>query len=573
MVFLLVAFCENAKAQNSITVRINPTATYLHTNDDSNSTSTVPIDLQALGIGAGDTVQLQSSGTLSYYTGCPVCSPPVPGDTEIATNMIGVFSSSNALFPSGFLSRVPGAIDAGLPRFITNLTLMGNQLTDIPQDFFISNTAPLSVEVPTGAKYLFVAASDGFYGDNGDADSNFAVTINYSAKATLNAGLGAGPADSSTQSKSVGTSGISAAFPLGSQFFLQLTKPDKTEIVSDFSLSSPDIAPFQNEPSLFSNHAVIEFSSDTADDMKYFQAVHLGTELLTITPLDTSLPAVTVSITINRPTSLGSTNNQFDSSLITLGNERGIPPQFLKGQVAKETNFIPDRYRYEVLSVDLKYVSAGQNLRKQNPYARYRLATSDGLAQGSDILSEDVSRRSIYKIVVNGTTRPIADNDALVSAKNIYDTNDYQENWSINSPARAAMVAKKPELLQFTAQTPIAASYGLLQILYDTAIKPMSWSGIDGARNPSYLFDTDVNIAGGGGSLSLASGYLRRIFARANPTISVTDPSFASPSDFTDAFDNAFNYYNHSSTTGEYGPLVILKAERFLPTQATPIFP
>lgn len=362
---------------------------------------------------------------------------------------------------------------------------------------------------------------------------------------TLKGGTGAGPSDPTTQSKTLDTSTrpvtISAAFPLGALFFLQLTKPDQTGVVSTFSLSGPAIAPFLTGPSLFSSHAIIEFGSGTVDDTKYFRAVHLGIELITIAPLDTSLPTVTVSITVNSPARLGSTHNQFDSSLIALGHQRGIPPQFLKGQLAQESGFNPNSYRYEPLSVDMNYVFATQNLRSQSPYSLYRLATSDGLAQGTRILTADVSPRSIYNIVVSGAERPITNADTLVSAENIYNTNDDTQNWSTYSPARARRVALNPALLQFTAQTPLAASYGLLQILYSTAIAPMGWSGIGGAQNPSYLFDTDLNIAGGGGSLSVASDYLRRVFSRANPTVSVADPSFSSPSDFINAFTNAYD--------------------------------
>ena len=91
------------------------------------------------------------------------------------------------------------------------------------------------------------------------------------------------------------------------------------------------IAPPLNGPSLFSSHAVIELATGTTDDAKYFRAVHLGTETLTITPLDTSLATVTVSITVNSPASLGSSQNEFDTSLITVGHRKGVPPHFLKG--------------------------------------------------------------------------------------------------------------------------------------------------------------------------------------------------------------------------------------------------
>src|SRR5882762_3055771 len=167
---ILICLTDNVVAQNALTIPTNPTAAYIHINQDPQATDTVPINLQALGIAEGDTIQLQSLGSYSPYTGCSLCIPPIPGVPETATSMIGVFSSTSTLLPSTFLNRVPDAIDAGVAPFFTPFTLYGNQFTDIPQDFFISSSVPLTVQVPLGAKYLFVAANDGFYGDNGDAD-------------------------------------------------------------------------------------------------------------------------------------------------------------------------------------------------------------------------------------------------------------------------------------------------------------------------------------------------------------------------------------------------------------------
>src|SRR6266404_765066 len=125
-----------------------------------------------------------------------------------------------------------------------------------------------------------------------------------------------------------------------------------------------------------------------------------------------------------------------------LAHNNGVPPQFIKGQVTQESGFDPTAYRYEVLSVDLNYISSSQNLRSQIPYSSYRLATSDGLAAGDSILPADISPRSIYNITVNGVIRPIGQSDALVSAKDIYDTNDSVQAWSNNSPKRAAAVER-----------------------------------------------------------------------------------------------------------------------------------
>ena len=261
-------------------------------------------------------------------------------------------------------------------------------------------------------------------------------------------------------------------------------------------------------------------------------------------------------------------------ALIGLAHERGIPPHFLKAQVRQEAgpSFDPEAYRYEPLSVDLASISAGLDQRIKAPYSLYRLATADGLIQGSDIVFADITPRSIYSIIRGRVLRPIAPSDTLVSALEIYQNNDAVNRWSTFSPARARLVSKDPTLLAFTAQTPLAASYGLLQILYRTAIDVMNWPGVDGHRNPSLLFDTSANQTAGGGSLTLASGYLRRIYSRANPSVSVTMPAFDSPNSFASAFEKAFNFYNHASITGAYGASVLRFVPRYAPVPSSTIF-
>jgi hypothetical protein len=52
--------------------------------------------------------------------------------------------------------------------------LVNQTPTDIPEDFFVQNT---TVQIPAGARFLFVAVPDPFYGDNVDADGDFAIKI------------------------------------------------------------------------------------------------------------------------------------------------------------------------------------------------------------------------------------------------------------------------------------------------------------------------------------------------------------------------------------------------------------
>jgi len=165
---------------DTIIVSIPSNATFIRTNADPAALNAVPINLTALGISAGSTITIAQLGDYQF---CNTC-----GDN--ARLMIGLFSSSNVLLSSDLLNRVPGAIGIGLRAFITPLTLVGNLPTDIPQDFAVNydvndGVFSVTVLVPQGAQFLFIAAPDSFYGDNSDPDNDYAVRLTFTPTAAV----------------------------------------------------------------------------------------------------------------------------------------------------------------------------------------------------------------------------------------------------------------------------------------------------------------------------------------------------------------------------------------------------
>lgn len=142
---------------------IDSLKTFLHTESGDPAPGTVPIDLSDLGLAPGQLISLQRLGDFDNGLG---------GDGRI--EMIGVFSSTPILLLSNELNRVANAIEAGVD-FTTEKTWSYQEPTDIPQDFFIDD---IQIQIPTGATYLFVAASDSLYWDNNDPNNDFAVAIN-----------------------------------------------------------------------------------------------------------------------------------------------------------------------------------------------------------------------------------------------------------------------------------------------------------------------------------------------------------------------------------------------------------
>ncbi len=431
---------------------------------------------------------------------------------------------------------------------------------------------------------------------------------------------------------------------------MQLAKPAQGSgqpkpIKAKFSLSNANVnIPQANDniAPLFPDNVVIEFDQDTENTIKHFQAVHLGTVTVTITPTDTSYDPVTVDVTIQNPQSLGQSWNYYDQKIVTLANNRGIPPQYIKGQIQRESDprhpFNPNSYRYEPLSSKIGDLylfgpgPTGQDWREQPPYQDYRLAVNDGvpdvnsqpwptptpqpsptptrgkptptptptpnpapqLPQGASLIPADVAPRTIYLMCAQGliTQGPAEDtcvgNKAIalpatdsppqwVSLREIIDLNDAgTQNWYINaSKATRNMLDANWNLLNFTAQTDLAASYGLLQIMYTTAISTMKWNGQGGKINPSYLFDTDSRIDAGTSSLPLGTGYDALVFPKANTSIDPDDPVFTTTDAFDHAFENAFNWYNHRGTNDlkQYGSQIVETfGPAFLPVPSAPIF-
>jgi hypothetical protein len=98
------------------------------------------------------------------------------------------------------------------------------------------------------------------------------------------------------------------------------------------------------------------------------------------------------------------------------------------------------------------------------------------------------------------------------TAQTIFRCNDAtqpgRQNWTKNAGKKGPARVKQLLADQFTAQTTLAASYGLLQMMYGLAIEK-SWKTSDGRQNPSLLFDAVGGAAHGEGSLIAGSAVVR----------------------------------------------------------------
>jgi hypothetical protein len=422
---------------------------------------------------------------------------------------------------------------------------------------------------------------------------------------------------------------ITARIALGSIFSVQIVKNpesvDVTPVDSSYGTSGDTVAPaFETQANLFDASPLLTLSDGSGAAVRTltYAAVHLGTVNLSLVPFATGAPGlVTVNLEVVRPAALGSEHNEWDARIIEAAHERGIPPQIIKGQIRQESpGFHRDELRYEPCSVDWAHVSAGGTLIARLPFSLYKM--DDILSDGA--LTETVDLRNRFLIadrpggVYNAAlTRFIAHSDRGVTAREIWDANNgplsqqgydlgvEDQNWAIplsgspdpNDPdVETSCGALNAYLLNhtyaeflaslrtFTAQTPTASSYGLMQVLYGTAVDyPIQWFVPNPARNlpgcptntdrcqsPRYLRDTPESLALHHGGSLFAGGYedVTRYW-----DFGPASTAFASAEDFLDSFKEPLRHYTGGGIP-DYGVNVVDVYEfDYLPVQPGAIFP
>jgi hypothetical protein len=386
--------------------------------------------------------------------------------------------------------------------------------------------------------------------------------------------------------RSVSTS-ISIKAPLGSRFAYGL--------LATATLGAPPIASTRERLSssvtkplakrhIFADDAVVGIGGASATSHE-FLAVHLGTSTWRLTP--TTGAAITVTVQVVAPKNLGATENKWDIRIADIAHKTGILPQLVKGQMAQESpngkEFDPLAYRYEPCGADLNYISsnlepkAGGPKIGNEPHVLYRAPNPRGTRLHDDDLSPrnrywlgtytDKNRRKLTGADVDITARQIWDGNNISSVKNGIPKG---QRWDKRCKAStlAAITEAGSTILDFVAQTPTAASYGLFQMMYDTAV--YEWTGAlengERVQAPRYMFDTDENLAIEGGTITIGNLYMARHFKKTTPK-QETLSTYAAFEAWALA---AYHLYNSQHPT--YPPGVIAHSYEFLPVSASGMF-
>ena len=196
--------------------------------------------------------------------------------------------------------------------------------------------------------------------------------------------------------------------------------------------------------------------------------------------------------------------NQYDELIFKYAEEYQIPPALLKSLIYKESGakFNPNSYRYEPC-VDYNYFSGSTPTLglNQHPYEHFRLAGYD--AQGNPIAQDDqISTLSTDPLTMAsshtdyGLNTIDTDKNGTLTVEELWTQNDTVQHWSW-----FCTLSNK----NFTAQVLLAASYGLTQMLYATAVEYDFDSKTEQgkpARNIYELFKEGVSIEMGARKLT-----------------------------------------------------------------------
>jgi hypothetical protein len=370
---------------------------------------------------------------------------------------------------------------------------------------------------------------------------------------------------------------LTAQAPLGLE--LQLILKDGTAPIKAKWELEPVTPAGLSQPALYPNSVMLEYNASAHEATKTFRAVHLGEQILTITPDDTNIPTFKVKLGAFDPGLLGN-DNKYDSVIVDWGNRRGMPPHLLKAQMLKESGdsggLDAEAYRYEPLNTTGEGEQEVQAHITDTPFRDYRLSTASGLSKGSLLLDpsfpawtyaalDDVSARQKFTIrrgtIPAGATEPPAikirpvdecpDAAGLgagcVSVKEIVANNDAQNghySWTKYAPAYRPLTQAKLNALSFTAQPQLAASYGWMQAMY-TNVKQFKWHAPNGSQNPSLLYDTPANLAAGAGSMSYGTLEFYWWYDAIRDGDWIFQPNFHDALEFESLYLDALNAYNH----------------------------
>jgi hypothetical protein len=346
---------------------------------------------------------------------------------------------------------------------------------------------------------------------------------------------------------------------------------------------------------LFKDDVVVPLGDTDETEGVEFMPVHLGTTTITLTPTDPQLPSWTLRVIVESPFFLGeqtgyaADNQELHDYITTVAHLSGFPPQILKGWIQKETfaltdHFNPRTYRYEP-GYQRIYVNNPSDPDFKSAFSSY--AIQDGIhgwSNGDSLLSPFwdpvIDYRNRYRICVADCTGPASQrvyrnierddlNNRTITAGDIITANRSYNYTNVPS--------------DFTAQTVISSSYGLLNMMFPTfreliARKLRRVSLSTSMPSSSNLIDTYSNLVVGtffglpSGSLFLSIPNVVYEYHQKEKAVWVANTN-EQATEYFESFEpllDRHNFLEEDKKTGEkiYGRDVVSNSKNYLPRPA-----
>lgn len=332
---------------------------------------------------------------------------------------------------------------------------------------------------------------------------------------------------------------------------------------------NPAIAAAQLAKTAYPKVLSVMLNPGLSNTTQYFVNVHMGTQTLRVTPLDSKFKPFTMTVVVASPAKLGTddfvctwTYNSvvYDAEykscnklIIMAAHQSGLPPQYIKAEIWQESNlhkFEATSYRYEPYW-DRRNLRISASRSDVSPMKAMKVMKKYYFGPASNVVTSDlIQLRSKYKLVLaNGTLGPIPNNYETGKVPKKYTPLlgiDYLNGDPNNTQKWREYVGgvEKPAVnssnFGFVAQSVVASSYGMMQILYTTALE-MGFVNTVGKEkegpNPQFLFRPALNI-------QLGSDYLAKQYKNVNADESVKTDLLKNMNEYGYALRNASSGYN-----------------------------
>jgi hypothetical protein len=298
-----------------------------------------------------------------------------------------------------------------------------------------------------------------------------------------------------------------------------------TEAVNNLTSFNPS-DPLDLKYVLYKDDVVVPLGASDNPKEVEFMPVHLGTTTITLIPTNPEFPRWNLRVIVESPLFLGketgyTNDNQELHEYITLvAHLSGFPPQLLKGWIQKETfaltdHFNPRTYRYEP-GYQRIYVDNNRDAAFRKAFSPYALKeeAKGWIMNGDSILSPfwdpPLDYRNRFLICTANCSGP----ENLRQYRNIERGDLDSRTITVRDIITANRKYKYPLHVasDFTAQTIISSSYGLLNMMFPTyrllLASRLKRIRLDAPiKSSSDLIDTYANLVIGGLS-GLPSGSL-----------------------------------------------------------------